>query len=124
MSEKAKEEILALEERLREAMVRSDVTALDSLLSDDLLFTGPDGSLVTKEIDLSTHRSGALRIHSLVPSERHVRLFGDTALVIVAMKVKATQGETPVELDMRYTRLWRKTDSWRVAAGHCSPILG
>lgn len=122
MSEK--EEIIAAEERLREAMLQSDVTALDSLISDDLLFTGPDGSLVTKEIDLLTHRSGALRIHALVPSERHVRLFGDTALVIVKMKVKATQGSTPVEMNMRYTRLWQKTDTWRVAGGHCSPILG
>ena len=37
--------VLALEDRLRIAMLRSDVFELEALLSDDLIFMGPDGSV-------------------------------------------------------------------------------
>jgi hypothetical protein len=40
-------EIVALEARLRAAQLAADVAALDALIADGLLFTGPDGRLGT-----------------------------------------------------------------------------
>ena len=49
--------IVALEEQLRAAQLGADVAAVDRLIADELLFTGPDGQLGTKSQDLDSHRS-------------------------------------------------------------------
>ena len=48
-------EFIDLEAALRVAQLRADVSALDRLVSDELLFTGPDGQLGTKAQDLEAH---------------------------------------------------------------------
>jgi len=41
-----------LEEKLRHAMLTSDVSALDELIADDLVFTMHTGQVVNKQFDL------------------------------------------------------------------------
>jgi Domain of unknown function (DUF4440) len=48
-------EIVELEARIRAAQLGADVAALDALIDEDLLFTGPDGTLGTKAQDLAAH---------------------------------------------------------------------
>jgi len=62
-------EIVALEADLRRAQLTADVDALDRLIAEDLLFTGPDGELGTKTQDLAAHQSGVLRIRGHEPTE-------------------------------------------------------
>ena len=50
-----REEILLLEHRLIEGIKTSDLVLLDKLLHDDLLFMVPDGSIITKTMDLESH---------------------------------------------------------------------
>ena len=45
-------QVRACETRLYEAMLTSDVAALDRLIADNLLFVGPTGELATKAMDL------------------------------------------------------------------------
>ena len=54
------EEIITIENQLIEAIKTSDVTLLDNMLHDDLLFIAPNGQTVTKEMDLASHRSGQM----------------------------------------------------------------
>ena len=121
-------EIVALEAAIRDAQLAADVTALDRLIADELLFTGPDGQLATKADDLAAHRSGAVRIRDHTPTELRIRRLGtDTA--IVALRARLTvevQGST-ITGTYRYTRVWsREQDQWRVAGGHVaeSPDVG
>ena len=58
-------EIEIADQKLRSAMLASDVQTLDQLIDDDLLFIGLDGSVLTKEDDLGFHRSGEQRITAL-----------------------------------------------------------
>jgi hypothetical protein len=46
-------DILACEAHIRAAQLTADVAALDLLIADELLFTGPDGQLGTKAQDLA-----------------------------------------------------------------------
>ncbi len=116
-------EIVALEAALRAAQLAADVQALDRLIADDLLFTGPDGQLATKAQDLAAHRSGALRIREHIPTELRIRRLGADA-AIVALRTRLTvevQGST-VTGTYRYTRIWaREQGEWRVAGGHVAP---
>lgn len=50
--ETMKDKIIEFEERLRLAMLNSDVAELDELISSDLLFTNHIGVLISKEDDI------------------------------------------------------------------------
>jgi ketosteroid isomerase-like protein len=120
------QEIARAEERLRNAMLHSDVAALDALISDDLVFTNHLGQLLTKKADLETHRSGMLKFNLLEPSEQLLQVEVPLAIVSVRMKLSGSYDEQPFAAELRYTRIWRRANGgeWQVVAGHSSGIQG
>ena len=118
-------EIVALEDELRRAQLDADVAALDRLIADELLFTGPDGRLGTKAEDLAAHGSGVVRFRGHEPEELRMRAVGD-AVRVVALRTRLTVevNGTPVSGTYRYTRVWAKENGapWRVVAGHVSAV--
>ena len=116
-------EISLLEEQLRTAMLRSDLSALDALIADDLLFVGPDGSVIGKAEDLELHRSGAQRISQLDFSDLLVRAYGGTAVSTVAAILAGSLNEQPFSGHFRYLRTWTKTRAgWQVIGGSASLV--
>lgn len=116
-------EIEALEARLRAAQLAADVAELGALISDDLLFTGPDGNLATKADDLAAHGSGAVRFREHVPEQPDIRrVGGDVAIVALRARLGVEVQGTLVGGTYRYTRVWaRENDGqWRVVGGHVS----
>ncbi len=75
-------EIIKYEARLRQAMLWSDVKALD-VLAPELIFRNRLGHLMTKKDDLEAHKSGTLKIEALTPSEENIQIIGDVAIVSV-----------------------------------------
>ena len=118
-------EIVELEAALRLAQLNSDVTELDRLISEDLLFTGPDGKLATKADDLAAHQSGGVQIQEHEPTELRIRRFGsDVAIVALCTRMLVSVRGTPVQGTFRYTRVWaRENGSWRVVGGHVAPAV-
>lgn len=119
-------EIVVLEARLRTAQLTGDVSTLDALIAEDLLFTGPNGQLGTKAEDLAAHGSGAVRFRAHAPEELRVRRIGpDVAVSALRARLAAEVGGALVEGTYRYTRVWaRESDgAWRVVGGHVSAVL-
>ena len=117
------DEILACEAELRHAQLTGDITALDRLLDDRLMFTNIDGTLASKSDDLSLHRSGRLRITRMDPSDRRLLHLHDTSVVSVRMNAEAVMDGVPVTAMLRYTRIWHKQpDGWRLVAGHMNTV--
>jgi ketosteroid isomerase-like protein len=116
--------VLELEEELRRAQLTSDVQALDRLIDDDLVFVTIDGSVATKSDDLALHRSGRLRISRMDPVERTLMHLGtDTCVVSVRMDASAVLDGVEMTANLRYTRVWHKrSDGWRIVAGHMSLV--
>jgi hypothetical protein len=116
--------IVEAEERLRQAMLKSDVTVLDELIAPELIFTNHFGQLVTKQDDLAVHRSGALRLNALVPSEQHIQIHNGFAVVSVLMHLVGSYETTPIDLSIRYTRVWtvRSNGSTQIVAGHAGIV--
>lgn len=103
-------------------MFASNVDELDALIADDILFAGPTGELVTKEMDLELHRSGDTQFRELVPKELDVRVWSDD-LVLVSAKIflSGTFSGNDFTGDCRYTRVWRKGRSgWQIVGGSVS----
>lgn len=120
-------EIVALEARLRDAQLAADITALDGLIGDDLLFVGPDGRLATKGQDLAAHASAAIRFREHVPEELHVRRLGsDVAVTTLRARLAVEVSGALSRGTYRYTRVWAREANtpWRVVAGHVSPVPG
>ena len=117
-------QITVAEERLRLAMLASDVGALDELISPDLVFTNHLGQVFGKQDDLELHRSGVLKFQTLEPSEMQMKASGPLAVVSVRMKLSGAYGDTPFAADLRYTRIWRSwaSDTWQIVAGHSSAV--
>lgn len=118
-------EIVELEARIRAAQLAADVNALDALISDDLLFTGPSGQLGTKAQDLDAHGTGIVRFRAHVPRELRVRRVGsDVAVTALLADLAVDVMGTATGGTFRYTRIWaRERDGvWRVVGGHVSQV--
>ena len=113
----------ACEAALRQAQLASDVRALDRLVDDALVFTGPDGAVYGKQDDLDAHRRGLIRITRLEPSEERIQRFGHIAVVSVRMEMSGTFQGAAFAGPFRYTRVWRAhREGWRIVAGHVSAV--
>ena len=124
MSLELQSKIVELEERLRQAMLRSEVTVLDELIAPELIFTNHLGQLITKQDDLAAHQSGALRLQALTPSEQHIQIEQGFVVVSVLMHLLGTYKDTPIDFSIRYTRIWAAASSgaMQIIAGHASAI--
>ena len=116
--------LVAAELALRRAQLASDVAALERLVDDALVFTGPDGAVYGKDDDLDAHRTGMIRITRLEPSEERIQRFGSIAVISVRMEMEGTFRDAAFAGPFRYTRVWCKRESgWRIVAGHVSAVM-
>lgn len=126
MHNSVESQIAAMEERLRRAMLASDVGPLETLISPDLIFTNHLGQVSGKEDDLELHRSGVLRFLTIEPSEMHVKVSGELAVVSVRTRLSGVFSGSPFEADLRFTRVWSQSvrKEWQILAGHSSAVQG
>ncbi|MGW4945504.1 nuclear transport factor 2 family protein [Actinoplanes sp. NPDC004185] len=117
-------ELRTAERRLQAAQLASDVPALDELLDDRLVFTGPDGALYGKQDDLRVHRTGTQVIDALHEEELTVLVAGRTGITWFLGDLRGSINGTPFEARMRYTRTWVHDDEhgWRIIAAHASVV--
>lgn len=112
----------AAERRLQAAQLASDVGALAELLDDAVLFTGPDGTLLSKEDDLGAHRSGVQALHRIEELELRLRVTGSTGVTWFLGLLEGSLAGEPFAARMRYTRTWTHDDEagWRIVAAHAT----
>ena len=115
-------EIASLEAQLRAAQLEADVDALDRLISDDLLFTGPDGRLGSKAADLAAYRDGVMRVFTHEPQDLRVRWVGaNVAVAALRTRMAGMYAGAPFSGIASYTRVWaREGERWQIVAGQVS----
>jgi hypothetical protein len=86
------------------------VDLLDQLLHDDLVAVAPTGQIVTKEMDLNSHKAKTMIIEDASTEINDIKIMGDTALSIVTMTAKGKMMGTPLEGKFRYLRVWKRFD--------------
>ena len=115
--------IIKMEDQLLEAIKTSDIDTLDKLLHDDLLFITPDGQVITKQMDLTSHRLGTMVIEELVSTIEQINLIENTAIVIVVYETKGKMLGNPIQGRFRYLRNWSIFDGqWKVISGSCTQL--
>ncbi|MFY1692459.1 nuclear transport factor 2 family protein [Plantactinospora sp. WMMB782] len=117
------EALRTAERRLQAAQLASDVTELDRLIDERLVFTGPDGRLYGKQDDLRVHRSGEQTLTEVTEEELAVLVDGDTGISWFLGTLAGTLAGTPFTARVRYTRTWIHADGgWRLLAAHVSSV--
>jgi ketosteroid isomerase-like protein len=125
MDNKLETQIADVEEQLRQAMLASDVSALDKLLATNLIFTNHLGQRMSKEDDLSAHASGALNISQLESKERIIKIIDkNVAVVSVRMQVEGVYAGQPAGGNFMFTRVWAidSIGKWKIVAAHAGLI--
>ncbi|WP_416673724.1 nuclear transport factor 2 family protein [Egbenema bharatensis] len=114
-----------LEEKLRQAMLNSDVAVLDDLIANDLVWTMHTGFVSNKEQDLEAHRSGIFRFTTLDISDRQIHPFSqDCVIVTLKAKIEGILNDQVFSEVYRFTRVWlQRNNRWQIVAGHVSQII-
>jgi ketosteroid isomerase-like protein len=124
MNKAVETQIINAEERLRLAMLASDVSVLDELLAPEIIITSHLGELLQKQDDLAAHESGLFKINELEPSEQQIQLHGEVAIVSVRMQISGSYNGSPANGDFRFTRVWSVSSSgtWHIIAAHIGMV--
>ncbi len=117
--------IESYENRLKEAMLSSNIEELDLLLSDDLIFTDQTGTLYSKQDDINAHKSGFVSIQSIDCSEHKIYVTQNTAIVSVLMEISGIFGGNQITGKLRFTRTWYQVeqDKWQIIAAHSTQVV-
>jgi ketosteroid isomerase-like protein len=118
------QEIEQLETELAQAMLDNDLDTLDRIISDDLIFTGPDGVLVTKAQDLALHRSGEIVFTNYEIDELIIQFYNPIAIANVKVKLAGSFKGESFASDYRYLRIYLKqNDRWQIIGGQVTAIM-
>jgi hypothetical protein len=114
------DDIKELEQKLIEGIQSGDIKFLDKILHDNLLFLIPDGRVITKDDDLASHKAGEMIVDKIDSTIEQIKLFGDTAVVVVVYDTKGKMLGNPIEGKFRYIRIWKRfSEGIKVIGGSC-----
>ena len=123
MNSTKESEIIEVEEKLRKAMVSSDLEVLDNLISPKLIFSNHLGRVISKSEDLEAHSNGDIKIKSLEFFEQQIIFVSKIAVVSVYVKLSGSYKGLAANGNFRFTRVWEnKNSAWQVVAGHSSLV--
>jgi hypothetical protein len=112
------------ERRLQRAQLDSDVAALDALIDERLVFTGPDGRLHSKRDDLAVHREARQVMTKVEEQDLRVIVAGHVGVTCFYGRLEGSLDGEPFAAQLRYTRTWcyRTDRGWQLLAGHASLV--
>ena len=113
--------LIDAENRWVDALVKSDVTALDAIFDDTYVDTDEHSQRGGKQDVLSVLKSGDLKLESIKLSDLQVHAYGDAAVVIgSAMQAGSFLGR-PLASKIIFTDTFIKQNGkWRAVASHRS----
>ncbi len=122
-SDKIEQVIRRLENERREAILHSDVKALDGLMADDFVVTTINGRVFHKADELALYRDGSRKLQSWDADDIKVRVYGDVAVVTGRATVKDSLGDRIRDFQFRFTHLWAKAQGrWQLIVRHATEI--
>ena len=117
------EEVTRLNRRWMEAYVRRDTAFLEQYLADDYVSTFPDGTVLDKQGEIESLKSGDIALTEMTPSEMNVRTYGGAAVITGRSTIKANVKGKKVSGEYRFTDVWIKQDNhWRAVASQVTRI--
>jgi uncharacterized protein (TIGR02246 family) len=115
------QQIVSLDEEFEEYRRRDQ--AGDKMLGDDYIGVPVSGRTLDKAATIELFRSGRVQTKSLEISGRNVRVYGDTAIVIVTRDLNDALEGIPRQEQHRCTKVWvKRNDQWQVVSFQATKI--
>jgi ketosteroid isomerase-like protein len=123
VSSKIEEELIGVAQAWDRAIVQNDADAIGHFMADDWTIVGSDGSMFDKATFLGLIRSGALS-HNVMESEGfHVRIYGNSAVVIARGSSGGTyKGQPFHEFERSSCVFVRQEGRWQCVLTHLSRL--
>lgn len=110
-------------ERRMKALLDADTTALAEVVSEDMNFVSPTGTILTRPEVVAAFEAGTMRIERMDCSEISIRIYGDMGILMYRAMAKTRMGDTVLEGDTRSTSVYvRNGDSWKMVSQHQSRV--
>jgi ketosteroid isomerase-like protein len=111
-------QIIALEQRLNDALSRADAKVIEEIWADDFVFVFPSGKVSNKSERLARLGPGTAAPELLSSlDEVSVRTFGEVAVAIVKTTWQGTADGKPVKQAYVATHVWaRRGGIWRLVS--------
>ena len=120
----AAQDLIRLEQQMTDALIRSDAQAIETLWADDLVWIGINGKTSSKAEQLAGMKASApssAPALSAKNNEMKVRIYGDTALVMVRSTWTTRTESLESKSDYTATHVWRKQrGKWKLVSAHIS----
>jgi uncharacterized protein (TIGR02246 family) len=116
-------EVLGVEKEWVQAHRELDIQTLERIMAPDYTNVTPDGSVIGRDEDLASYRSGERKWEYTESDQYHVRVYGETAVLIGRWRAKGLNKSKIFDYSARFTSLYVKQDGmWRMAASQSTPI--
>jgi uncharacterized protein (TIGR02246 family) len=117
------QEISTLLDKYNGALLKKDPDALDKIWADDLSFVNLRGQLLTKEDRIDNIKTGATTLKSADVSEKNIRMYGNTAVATLVVKIEGQYSSREGNGSYRVTTVWAKPKgTWQMVAVQMTPI--
>ena len=114
-------DLIAAENNWVTAELHHDSATLSRLMSDDLVMTETDGSVIDKAQEIAFAADSNAHLELLVTHDVTVHIHGDTAVVFGAFHEKGTYHGKPFEHQGRFTDTWvHQKGMWQCIASQFS----
>ncbi|MGH9853623.1 MAG: nuclear transport factor 2 family protein, partial [Blastocatellia bacterium] len=98
--------LLKLEQQWEDALLKSDVAALEKLYDDGLIYTHSNGSVDNKSVYIGNIKSGVTKYQSMKRDDIKVSVYGNTALVSCHWQVHVLARGNKIDTNARYLHVY------------------
>src|SRR5215468_6309959 len=115
--------VLKLEQQWEDALLKSDVAALEKIYDDSLVYTHSSGAVDNKSVYVGNIKSGAAKYESMKRDDIKVRVYGDTALVNCHWEVHVMSNGNKIDTNARYLHVYvKQKDGWKMVSHQATRI--
>jgi ketosteroid isomerase-like protein len=109
------QKVIDLDKKRMDAMAKKDLAALNTLISDDLVYTHSSARLDTKKTLIGNMEAGSTVYTSVVPSDVKAQDLGDTVVLTGSCKISVMSQGRPNSFGVRFTDVWaNKGGQWQM----------
>jgi len=109
------QKVIDLDKQRMDAMAKKDLAALNTLISDDLVYTHSSAKLDTKKSLIGNMEAGSTVYTSLIPSDVKAQDFGDTVVLTGSCKISVMSQGRANSFGVRFTDVWaHKSGNWQM----------
>ena len=117
------QELIKLGKEWADALVKSDLAFLDTILADDYMSTDSEGTVANKAQEIAALKSGDYVLVSTVLDNIKVHVYGDAAVYFGRSTDKVQFKGKDISGQYQWTDTWIKNNGrWQCVASHGSKI--